>query len=113
MEDWGESLENVVPTRPAVYTDFSEACAVIPAHFASGVLRVDLARHLLCTGCWQVWRERVENLDVLGMLTKSCDGMRVGAVKSTIEQDITQMGCFAGKQFEKRMVIGYYSGTRI
>lgn len=54
-----------------------------------------------------------ESLDVNGMRAQSCGAIRVGVTntKSMTKPDLAEMGCFTTKQFEKRMVVGFYGGT--
>lgn len=49
---------------------------------------------------------RTKRLDVVGILAQSRGEVRDEVEKSTIGQDMVEMGCLAREQFEIRVVIG-------
>lgn len=53
--------------------------------------------------------ERAESLDVDQMLLQSCGAMVVRVMKSTIEPEMTGIGCVSIQQFEKQIIMGYCS----
>lgn len=74
---------------------------------------LDLACYLPYIGSSQMGRERVERMDVDGMLAQSCGRMGVGFTGSTLEQDMATTVCFGSRQFGKPRVIRCASGIRM
>lgn len=73
----------------------------------------DLAHYFPYTGCSHVWRRRMENLNMNGMLAHAFGARGVGVMKYTTEQDMAGMQFFCERTVWEAMVIGYYRITLI